>query len=151
MEPLSILLKMACKTQGPRWPHSDVHACFKLLKETHVFWKKELNFGLLGALFLVEARQHHHLLCTEQSPAREKDVSTLLLFFYVLFPNFSKSMCSRKTRWHTFSGFFPASHLYKANATSYPLKLESKPWNNIFRNINTIGEDYTVKFGKEIK
>ena len=83
-----------------------------------MFGTKELNFGLLGALFFIEVRQQHRLLCAEQCPAIEKDVSTLLLLFYVLFPNCSKSMCSRKTRWHTFSGFFPASHSYNANAAS---------------------------------
>ena len=61
-----------------------------------MFGKNKLNFGLLGALFFIEVRQQHRLLCTEQCPTIEKDVSTLLLFFFVFFPNFSKRTCSRK-------------------------------------------------------
>ena len=46
----------------------------------------------------------------------------------------------KKPKWHTFLGLGPTSFSYNAKAASYPLKLGSRPYNNIFRNTNAIGE-----------
>ena len=117
MEPLSILLKMACGTRGPGWPRGAAHAHVSSFRrrDRHDNFVKEINFGVSrGIIFVIEARQQHCLWCAEQCPIVERDVSTLLLLFYVFFPNSSKSTCSRKTRWHTFLGLFPTSFSYKA-------------------------------------
>ena len=85
------------------------------------------NFGFKGAGFKEKSTKYHQVKCTEQCPMIERDVSILLLLFYVFFPNSFKSTCSGKTRWHTFSGFGPASLSYRANAASYPFNPGSKP------------------------
>ena len=38
----------------------------------------------------------------------------------------------KKTKWHTFLGLGPTSLSYSAKVASYPLKLGSRPYNNIF-------------------
>ena len=45
-----------------------------------MFGTKELNFGLLGALFFIEVRQQHRLLCAEQCPARERCKYHFIIF-----------------------------------------------------------------------
>ena len=49
-------------------------------------------------------------------------------------------MLRKKTKWHTFLGLDPTSLSYSAKVASYPLKLGSRPYNNIFRNTDAIGE-----------
>ena len=99
------------------------------------------NFGRLGAFFFIEVRQQHHLLCTEQCLEVVSKVSILLSTFLCCYSKFFQEHMLEKTRWHTFSGFGPASFSYRASTALYPLKLESNPCNNIFKSItNTIGK-----------
>ena len=151
MRPLSILLKMVHGTQGPRWPHGD--ACtLQVFEEERCYNFVREMFGILGASSFVEARPQHHLKCAEQCPTIERDVSILSLLFCAFFPNFSKSTCSRKkTRWYTFSGFFPTSHSYRANAALYPLNPGSKSCRNIFETLRQLEKLHHKKFWAETK
>ena len=149
VEPLSILLKMACKNVRSQMTTWWCACMLQLFKGGGHVCKKRQNFGLSGVLFFIEVRQKHRQQCAGQCPTIEKDVSTLLLFFSMpFFSNFSKEHMLKMAYlfW-----LFSCLTLIQGQCPSYPLKLESKPCNNIFGSINTIAEDSTVKSGKEIK
>ena len=79
-----------------------------------------------------------YLKCTQQCPEIEIDVTIPFVTFPCFFFNSIKSMYSKKTKWHTFSGFGPTSLSYNATAASYLLSPGFKPCNNIKSYIGEI-------------
>ena len=79
-----------------------------------MFLKKREILDIPGALFFMETRQEHHLLCTKQCPTVVRDVSILLSTFLCLFfSNSSKSTCSRKKKQDGIPFLvFPPPHMF---------------------------------------
>ena len=100
-------------------------------KKGHNLTKKQINY--------------HQIQVHWKMPWNRYRCEYSVITFPCFLSNSVRTICSKKKKWHTFSGFGPTSLSYNAKAASYLLNLGSKPCNNIK---NYIGRE-TTNFWKK--